>query len=132
MLHLHVLWLSKTKSYWNFTRRFFSCLNHLILMTLKYFWANWRDLTSLQVIDPKFFWKLKATSIYFGNNSSVFIRIYPFQPTYFFVLYDFYLRSTVYMFSKMVWNHNLHKFVKGLWLSLLIYLWRGNKQLSGW
>ena len=37
------------------------------------------------------------------------ITFYPSQATlYFLVYYYFYLRSTVYMLSQMVWNYNQH------------------------
>ena len=56
------------------------------------------------VIDPKclLYWKLQ-------RHPFVLITIYPFQATlYFLVYYYFYLRSTVYMLSKMVWNYKQH------------------------
>ena len=56
------------------------------------------------VIDPKclLYWKLQW-------HPFVLITIYPFQATlYFLVYYYFYLRSTVYMLSKMVWNYKQH------------------------
>ena len=54
------------------------------------------------VIDPKCLLKIAATSF-------CLITFYPFQATlYFLVYYYFYLRSTVYMLSKMVWNYNQH------------------------
>ena len=49
------------------------------------------------VIDPKYLLKIAA------------ITIYPFQATlYFLVYYYFYLKSTAYMVSKMVWSYNQH------------------------
>ena len=55
------------------------------------------------LIDPKYLLKVEATSF-------VLITIFPFQATlYFLVYYYFYLRSTVYMLSKMVWNYNQHE-----------------------
>ena len=49
------------------------------------------------VIDPKYLLKIAA------------ITIYPFQATlYFLVYYYFYLESTAYMVSKMVWSYNQH------------------------
>ena len=54
------------------------------------------------VIDPECLLKIAATSF-------CLITFYPFQATlYFLVYYYFYLRSTVYMLSKMVWNYNQH------------------------
>ena len=56
------------------------------------------------VIDSKclLYWKLQ-------RHPFVLITIYPFQATlYFLVYYYFYLRSTVYMLSKMVWNYKQH------------------------
>ena len=56
------------------------------------------------VIDPRclLYWKLQ-------RHPFVLITIYPFQATlYFLVYYYFYLRSTVYMLSKMVWNYKQH------------------------
>ena len=54
------------------------------------------------VIDPKSLLKIEATSFCFDNNLS-------FQATLYFLVYNyFYLRSTVYMLSKMVWNYNQH------------------------
>ena len=52
------------------------------------------------VIDPKCLLKIAATSF-------CLITFYPFQATlYFLVYYYFYLRSTVYMLPKIVWNYN--------------------------
>ena len=51
------------------------------------------------VIDPEYLLKIAAISV-------CLITFYPFQATYFLVYYYFYLRSTVYMFSKMVRNYN--------------------------
>ena len=54
------------------------------------------------VIDPKYLLKITATSFCFDNNLS-------FQGTLYFLVYNyFYLRSTVNMVSKMVWNYNQH------------------------
>ena len=54
------------------------------------------------VIDPECLLKIAATSF-------CLITFYPFQATlYFLVYYYFYLRSTVYMLSKMVWNYTQH------------------------
>ena len=54
------------------------------------------------VIDPKCLLKIAATSFCFDNNLS-------FQATLYFLVYNyFYLRSTVYMLSKVVWNYNQH------------------------
>ena len=54
------------------------------------------------VVDPECLLKIAATSF-------CLITFYPFQATlYFPVHYYFYLRSTVYMLSKMVWNYNQH------------------------
>ena len=52
------------------------------------------------VIDPECLLEIAATSF-------CLITFYPFQATlYFLVYYYFYLRSTVYMLSKIVWNCN--------------------------
>ena len=52
------------------------------------------------VIDPNFYWKLKW-------HPFVLITIYPFQATlYFLVYYYFYLKSTVYILSKIIWSYN--------------------------
>ena len=54
------------------------------------------------VIDPKCLLKIAATSFCFDNNLS-------FQAILYFLVYNcFYLRFTVYMLSKMVWNYNQH------------------------
>ena len=54
------------------------------------------------VIDPECLLEIAATSF-------CLITFYPFQATlYFLVYYCFYLRITVYMLSKMVWNYNQH------------------------
>ena len=54
------------------------------------------------VVDPECLLKIEATSF-------CLITFYPFQATlYFPVHYYFYLGSTVYMLSKMVWNYNQH------------------------
>ena len=50
--------------------------------------------------DPECLLKTEATSF-------CLITFYPFRVTlYFLGYYYFYLRSTVYMLSKMVWNYN--------------------------
>ena len=54
------------------------------------------------------YWKFK-------RHLFVLLKIYPLQATfYFLVYYYFYLRSTVYMLSKMVWNYHqsLSKYCK--------------------
>ena len=64
------------------------------------------------VIDPEFLMKIAATSF-------CLITFYLFQAKlYFFVCYYFYLRSTIYMFLKMVWNYNQHQVFQGtaIWL----------------
>ena len=66
------------------------------------------------VIDPKclLYWKLQ-------QHPFVVITIYPFQATlYLLVYYYFYLRSMVYMLSKMVWNYNQHygSQITAIWL----------------
>ena len=55
------------------------------------------------VIDPECLLKIAATSF-------CLITFHLFQATlYFLVYYYFYLRSTIHMLSKMVWNYNQHK-----------------------
>ena len=50
------------------------------------------------------YWKFK-------RHPFVLITIYPFQATLYFLIYCyFYLRNTVYMLSKIVWNYNQHFF----------------------
>ena len=66
------------------------------------------------VIDPKCLlnWKLQ-------RHPFVLIKIYTFQATlYLLVYYYFYLRSMVYMLSKMVWNYNQHygSEITAIWL----------------
>ena len=54
------------------------------------------------LIDPKCLLKITATSFCFDSNLS-------FQATLHFLVYNyFYLRNTVCMLSKMVWNYNQH------------------------
>ena len=51
-------------------------------------------------IDPECLLKIEATSF-------CLIQFYPFRiKLHFLAYYYFYLRSTVYMLSKMVWNDN--------------------------
>ena len=54
------------------------------------------------VIDTECLFKMAVTSL-------CLLTFSPSQATfYFLVYYYFYLRSTVYMLSKMVWNYNQH------------------------
>ena len=54
------------------------------------------------IIDPKCLFRIAATSFCFNNNLS-------FQGTLYFLVYNYiYLRSTVCMLSKMVWDYNQH------------------------
>ena len=67
-------------------------------------WWHWSTFGSTKEIwrVRNVYWKLK-------QQPFVLTKIHPFQATiYFLIYYYFYLRSTVYMLSKMVWNYHQH------------------------
>ena len=54
------------------------------------------------VIDPECLLKIAVAL-------KIILLFYPFQATlYVLVYYYFYLRCTVYMLSKIIWNYNQH------------------------